>query len=274
LALLAVEVVDRFAQLTGMTVVTGPVNLDPGRKLEEQSLPAHPACAGTLDRDFCQRAWLEKLRVADHRSELHWHRCRHGRFCAFVPVLWRGRMLANCHVVCPVSVGQPAFEQNVKVLAVLVENFIARNADLLARLGARVRRVASEPAVVSTGATTAQPQPDHPQVRRAVEFITSHLTDPDLTVAAIAQDLGLNATYLAHLFREQVGTRMSRYIADRRIQRAKVLLAGSDWQIKRIAYECGYSRSDWFSQVFRTRTGQTPAEYRRQARAGEPAPVD
>ena len=66
-------------------------------------------------------------------------------------------------------------------------------------------------------------------------------------------------------FAQEVGMRMSRYIATRRIELAKKLLISTHWQIKRIAYESGHSNPDWFSQVFRAHTGMTPRDYRRTA---------
>ena len=71
-----------------------------------------------------------------------------------------------------------------------------------------------------------------------------------------------NASYLAHLFSQQLHLRMSKYIAQRRIDRAKNLLLDTDWQIKRVALECGFANPDWFSHTFHEHSGVTPTEYR------------
>jgi transcriptional regulator GlxA family with amidase domain len=102
----------------------------------------------------------------------------------------------------------------------------------------------------------------HPQVRRAIALIERRANEPQLNVAAIATELGMNATYLAHLFREETGVRMSRLIAWHRIEIAKTLLSTTDWQVKRIAYESGHGNPNWFSHVFRLHTGDSPSEYR------------
>ncbi len=91
-------------------------------------------------------------------------------------------------------------------------------------------------------------------------------TDASLSVTALARQLGINATYLGHLFRTQTGLTVRRYVAQRRIELAKRLLATTDWQVKRIAYETGHRTADWFSHVFREETGLTPLAYRRQSR--------
>ena len=45
--------------------------------------------------------------------------------------------------------------------------------------------------------------------------------DADMTVTSVARHLDMNPSYLAHVFAEETGTRMSRYIAMRRIKLAE-----------------------------------------------------
>lgn len=106
----------------------------------------------------------------------------------------------------------------------------------------------------------------HPQVDNILRFIEKHLADPTMNVGKIAEAMQLNPAYLSHLFAGQTGVRMGRYIAARRIELAKRLLATTDWQVKRIAFESGHGNADWFSQVFHAHEGMTPGDYRRRAR--------
>lgn len=108
------------------------------------------------------------------------------------------------------------------------------------------------------------PEHIHPHVKSAMLYIEGRLTDSTLRVSEIARALGLNTTYLSHLFSGHAGERMSRYISARRIALAKRFLATTDWQIKRVAYESGHANADWFSQVFHCHTGMTPGGYRRR----------
>ncbi len=109
-------------------------------------------------------------------------------------------------------------------------------------------------------------EPLHPQVLKAIAYIESHLADCDLKVGQVARTLDLNNTYLSHLFSENVGVRMGRYIARRRVQVAQKLLATTDWQVKRVAFESGHASPDWFTRVFHNYAGMTPVEYRLQKR--------
>lgn len=104
------------------------------------------------------------------------------------------------------------------------------------------------------------------RIEKAVAFIDEHVADPGLNVATVARALSINATYLSHIFAEETGTRMSRYIATRRVELAKELLSTTEYQVKRIALQTGHSNPDWFSQIFRSHTGMTPLEYRRRSK--------
>jgi AraC family transcriptional regulator len=54
-----------------------------------------------------------------------------------------------------------------------------------------------------------------------------------------------------------------RYFVQQRIERAKALLAGSEWSITEIAIALGFSQTSSFSAAFQYLTGLAPTEYRR-----------
>ena len=113
---------------------------------------------------------------------------------------------------------------------------------------------------------------ENTHVQDALDLVDVRCCDRNLSVSRIAESIGLNASYLAHLFASETGVRLSRYLASRRIERACELLEKTSWQVKRIAFEIGYTNSDSFSQVFRAHTGMAPSEFRRRAGEGRPGP--
>lgn len=144
-----------------------------------------------------------------------------------------------------------------------------------ARLG--VTRYVSKPFVLEdfvelhglgNGDGAAGPRNGHPLVRKAVRYIDRHLANAELTVEGVARHAGVNATYLGHLFSKHAGIRMSRYIAMRRVELAKSLLATTDWQVKRVAFATGHRNANWFTEVFRHFAGSTPSEFRRSLKEG------
>ena len=125
-------------------------------------------------------------------------------------------------------------------------------------------REAQGPHVISVidSSDRVSPRPRHPKVRKAIEYINRNAASVHVSVASVAREMGLNPTYLGHLFAEQVGMPMHRYVAEQRIELAKQLLTTTKWQIKRVAYASGHANADWFSHSFRMATGRTPTEYR------------
>jgi AraC-like DNA-binding protein len=262
-------VVDKFERMTGETAVVIP--LEPGPPIqtgETLPIPRHPICRGATSPQVCKASWRAHREELQDSLEPHWHRCKNENWCAVVPVVSGERCIAVCQLVCDGTQSQRAFECQVETLATLIENFLYRadgrppNLELpTTEAGNRV----NTPDVAD--APNSYSRSWHPQVRRAAEIIQKNARDPALSVAAVAKRVGMNSTYLAHLFREQVGIRMRLHIARRRIELAKRFLDTTTWQIKRVAYESGHRNPDWFCQVFRRHTGLTPGAYRRRRAA-------
>lgn len=70
--------------------------------------------------------------------------------------------------------------------------------------------------------------------------------------------------YLCRMFRAQLGVRPLEYVAQRRIQQAKVFLTEGEKTVKEIAIEVGYRDASYFSAVFRRNEGVSPREYMRR----------
>jgi AraC-like DNA-binding protein len=259
---------ERFGRITGLIVTLAPMNGELTGVGQNPDPPSHPACEGVVNKGACSRSWrghVSQLR-ADPRT--HWHRCENHRLCAVVPLVANGRCVAVCKLVCAEYVGQEEFLRHLGVLEVVVESFQTRHADKLRRLADQAQE-GEEQVTPSFGVSPMGVSDPHPQVRKAIQYIEEHLNEVTLTVNRIARALGINSTYLAHLFSTQTGVRATHYITGQRVELAKGLLATTDWQVKRIAYESGHANADWFSQVFRNYTGMSPREYRRAVRGAE-----
>lgn len=246
------QVIRRFRRITGLNIRV----LETGQPAEP-----HPDCAAYRNSNYCHRVFEAHLKETQARPQTHWLRCKHAMYCAFVPLVWRGQCLASCQVVCSDFIGQHEFERCIELLDVLVENFVSRAQHLLTSS-------AGESCAESLQDARLGKNPLHPRIITALEYIRRHITDPDLTVSRMARVLDINSTYLAHLFAQQMGVRLSRYICSCRIDIAKKLLKETNWQVKRIALESGHSNPCWFSEVFHMNTGMTPTQFRLQARNG------
>ena len=99
-------------------------------------------------------------------------------------------------------------------------------------------------------------------VHRCLDYIDHHLQQP-LTVALLAQALGLSSSYVSIVFKRETGVAVSEYIRRKRVDTARVLLQYTEFSCLEIAEYLCFSSDSHFSRVFREYTGQTPTEYRR-----------
>ncbi|MDF7808419.1 AraC family transcriptional regulator [Pontiellaceae bacterium B12219] len=83
------------------------------------------------------------------------------------------------------------------------------------------------------------------------------------TLAEMASQCGIQRTQLGKIFQKLTGSTPLEYLARIRIERAKTLLRETDIKIIDIAFECGYSTSQYFANIFKHATGTTPSQYRK-----------
>jgi AraC family transcriptional regulator len=100
------------------------------------------------------------------------------------------------------------------------------------------------------------------QQRRIVEFIDEHLAE-DFPLSALANLVQLSTYHFARAFKCSFGVPPHRYHTDRRIARARALLADRKTSVADVALDVGFSGASAFAATFRRTTGQTPTDYRR-----------
>lgn len=83
------------------------------------------------------------------------------------------------------------------------------------------------------------------------------------SVKQCAADLGLSPDYLSDMLKQETGKNTQEHIHYELINRAKNELLGSSHSISEIAYSLGFEYPQYFSKLFRKKTGMTPAEFRK-----------
>ena len=91
----------------------------------------------------------------------------------------------------------------------------------------------------------------------------TQLTQGVPTVKSCADQLGLSPDYLSDLLRQETGKSTIDHIHHALIERAKTRLLGSSASISEIAFDLGFEYPQYFSKMFKAKTGMTPGEYRR-----------
>jgi AraC family transcriptional regulator len=101
------------------------------------------------------------------------------------------------------------------------------------------------------------------RLRRLADLIEENL-DGDLSLDAMAAEVGLSPLYLIRAFKHAFGESPHRYVVRRRIERAKDLLRTTEMPVAQIAFAVGFSSQSHLSDWFQRAVGVSPASYRRQ----------
>lgn len=100
------------------------------------------------------------------------------------------------------------------------------------------------------------------QGRRAAEMMRERL-DGNVHLSDLARECGLSVSHFTRAFRKSFGMSPYRWLLERRIDRAKALLATSEISIAGIAMQSGFSDQAAFTRAFGRIVGDSPARWRR-----------
>ena len=98
------------------------------------------------------------------------------------------------------------------------------------------------------------------------QYADEHLSDPSLSVSQLAERFEFNQSFLSTAFREEYGIRLSDYITEKRLDRAKELLENTTAPIREICFSCGWGSIGSFYRAYSKRFGSSPGAYRRPPR--------
>lgn len=87
--------------------------------------------------------------------------------------------------------------------------------------------------------------------------------DEELSVSAVAEQVGINPAYLQSLFSRCLGCGVMSYVNHLRLDKACFLLKNSGKSITDIAFEVGFNSRQEFGYSFDKRFGQSPRQYRK-----------
>lgn len=122
---------------------------------------------------------------------------------------------------------------------------------------ARIRRIMDgvhKPTIVKGGIPA-------PALRRVEEYVHSRLHEI-ISLDELAGIVGLSIRHFARAFQTSTGKTPARFVQERRISRAKEMLAQEHVSITEVALACGFSHAQHFSTSFRREVGMTPSEFR------------
>lgn len=102
---------------------------------------------------------------------------------------------------------------------------------------------------------------DEKLLERIMATINKHLSDSDLSVDIIAEEVGISRVHLHRKMKELTGQTPHDFIRNLRLKRAATLLASQSMNVNEVMYACGFSSSTSFSTIFKRIYGMTPRDY-------------
>ncbi len=98
-------------------------------------------------------------------------------------------------------------------------------------------------------------------VAECQKYIYNHIYE-EVTVAALAEKMRLNANYLSQLFKKEVGIPIHSYIMREKVEEAKKLLTASELSLSEICARLNFYDQSHFTKIFKKLTGVTPKQFR------------
>jgi transcriptional regulator GlxA family with amidase domain len=110
---------------------------------------------------------------------------------------------------------------------------------------------------------TACPDLATVHVQKALRHIDENIQTV-VSVADVAQAVGLSGEHLRHLFVRETGDTLSHYLIEARVRQATDLLRHTTLPLKAIAPACGFGNERYLCAVYKKATGRTPGQQRRR----------
>jgi AraC family transcriptional regulator len=125
-------------------------------------------------------------------------------------------------------------------------------------LAARVTRRFADPSAILPAPSNGL-SPD--RLKRVRDYIETHLDDR-LTLTDLAGVACLSPYHFSRSFKAAVGIGPQRYVMERRVARAKILIRRTNQPLAAIAQKVGFTDQSHLTSLFRRETGMTPGRYR------------
>ncbi|WP_295121367.1 AraC family transcriptional regulator [uncultured Chitinophaga sp.] len=109
---------------------------------------------------------------------------------------------------------------------------------------------------------------NHKILNQVEEVLTDYFNNESLlsnglpNVQYMANKLNISSKYLSSLLKQLTGQTTQQIIHEKLIEKAKEKLSTTDISVSEIAYELGFEHSQSFSKLFKSKTQQSPLEFR------------
>lgn len=95
-------------------------------------------------------------------------------------------------------------------------------------------------------------------------FMAENYSNPDLSFYDLQKATKLSAKEIREIFTNELKDSFKSYLKLIRIEQVKKALIVTDLTVAEIAYKCGYNDTPHFNRLFKSETGKSPKEFRKE----------
>ncbi len=216
----------------------------------------------------CQNCDREAFNMARATGTLYLYRCHAGLTEAIAPI-FAGQRLLGFLMMGKTTSTMPSSEswqdiwhlcnkyhvnmQKLKEDYFSLVPFPAQNMKASARL---LTRLAC--AILTSGWVKSHEMPILEKLNAQIQL---NLSEP-LCTSFLSSLLGISASHLQHVVKEQTGKTVTEHVRSLRLQQACHMLQETNLPIQEIASRFGFDDARYFTRLFRQFTGMSPSQYR------------
>lgn len=228
---------------------------------------------------YCQESDKELIKAVEKSNEVCFHHCHAGLVDFAFPLTIKNKVI-------PIIGGQILFkpytaEELEKIIGNLAkkiptDQFLLKKAlkkvpivspqvlkSILALFSSIFERLSvNEVIKIISNISGIISKKKYEKLYKTVDFLKEHYRE-NLSINKIAQKINISPSYLTHLFKKHTGSSLTSYRENLRIESAKELLISSQVTITEVAFSLGWNDSNYFSLIFKKRTGLSPLTYRK-----------
>jgi AraC-like DNA-binding protein len=93
------------------------------------------------------------------------------------------------------------------------------------------------------------------------KYLDDHFSEHNFSLENISRELSYNKKYISTVFKKHFGIGIIDYLNTVRIQNACTMISQGFTSVNDIADRCGYSDAQYFSKIFKAKTGLAPTQY-------------
>lgn len=99
--------------------------------------------------------------------------------------------------------------------------------------------------------------------KKLLDYVDKNYAEPDLCLTSAADYLGTSIYVVSRLFKEVTGKGFKEFVTDKRLEYARTLLETTSHNVSEIAVMTGFENAVYFSNLFKSKYGLAPTQYRK-----------